>query len=129
MRNNSPFGLLVPFLIMFAIMGAITAYTQLVYLPSPWNLTVSIDNGRMQPAEIVISKGAKVFVTVFSKDSDHHLSIQDFSISVNIARGEKTVIEFFAEKVGIYPVRLGSRLVGTIAVVEPGFGSVEHAHG
>lgn len=130
--TSSAGGLIVPLLFLFTTMGVIVAYTYLVYLPSPWNLTVVVSGGKMHPAEIVVSKGARVILNFAARGADHELSVPYMNIHVKVPNGGQSTIEFSADRLGVFPVRAfapESGVAGTINVVEQGFGAVEHEHG
>jgi heme/copper-type cytochrome/quinol oxidase subunit 2 len=71
---------------------------------SPDGSTV-IEAYRWDPATLVVPRGSRVILKIFGvKGALHTLSIPAFGVSAVVKRGELTVVEFVADKAGIFPI-------------------------
>lgn len=71
---------------------------------SPDGTTV-IEAYRWDPATLVVPQGSTVRLKIYGvKGSLHTLSIPAFEITAQVRRGELTVVEFVANKTGIFPI-------------------------
>ncbi len=59
---------------------------------------------KFDPAKITINKGDIVQLLVTSKDVTHGIYIKAYKINIPIKKGEKKVIEFIANKSGIFTI-------------------------
>jgi cytochrome c oxidase subunit II len=55
-----------------------------------------------EPATLTVNKGDHVLINVTTEDTKHGFAIDEFRIKQDINPGEKTVIEFTADKSGVF---------------------------
>lgn len=80
---------------------------------------------RYDPDVITVKKGEKVRLIMTALDRDHGFELKAFDINQNLKKGDPTVIEFTADKVGTFEFNcsvfcgLGHRKMKGRLVVEP----------
>ncbi|WP_202318672.1 cytochrome c oxidase subunit II [Archaeoglobus neptunius] len=61
------------------------------------------ESGGFKPNYIVVPKGSRVKLVFKSEDVTHGIFIPDLGINKLIPAGDEVVVEFVAEKSGVYP--------------------------
>jgi cytochrome c oxidase subunit 2 len=72
--------------------------------PEPRVIEVVAKRFAFEPAEIEVTVGEKVTLSVRSADGVHGLEIKKFKVKKEIPRGEVITIEFTASDVGQFPI-------------------------
>lgn len=71
---------------------------------SPDGSTV-IEAYRWDPATLVVPRGSRVILKIYGvKGALHTLAIKEFNVNAVVKRGELTVVEFVADRSGIFPI-------------------------
>jgi len=67
--------------------------------------STAIEVYRWDPSTLVVPRGSRVILKIFGVKGDlHTLSIPAFGVSAVVKRGELTIVEFVADKSGIFPI-------------------------
>ena len=78
----------------------------------PKEIEIHAQRFSFTPAEIEITKGEKVTLTLTSEDATHGLSIPELGINASINKGKATVVELTPQQAGTFEGRC-SHFCGT----------------
>lgn len=79
----------------------------IIYESQLREFTVTAKNWQFSPATIIVNQGDKVRIKITSVDVTHSFMLKDFNINVKLEPNQTQVIEFTADKFGVFPFRCG----------------------
>lgn len=68
---------------------------------------ITAKNWEFSPATIIVNQGDKVKIKITSVDVTHSFMLKDFNINTKLEPNQTQVIEFVADKFGVFPFRCG----------------------
>lgn len=68
---------------------------------------ITAKNWEFSPATIIVNQGDKVRIKITSVDVTHSFMLKDFNVNVKLEPNKTQIIEFVADKFGVFPFRCG----------------------
>ncbi len=97
--------------------------TPAIYESKVMEFNIIAKDWKFDPGTIIVNQGDKVILKITSTDVTHSFMLKDYNINVKLEPNQTQVIEFIADKFGVFPFRCGvpcgdghSDMTGTLVV-------------
>ena len=87
---------------LFACMSSAGMASGQTAAPAPHEFTMTAKCYVFDPSVITVKKGEKVRLIITATDRDHGIKIKGYDIDQVLKKGDPTIIEFTADKVGTF---------------------------